>query len=234
MGESSQSNTPAECILVVDSGYTQTTVTPVLYGRPVHSAIRRLDLGGKQLTNYLKELISLRHFSIMDEPHLASQIKEDACFVSHEFKLDLDSTWKATAKHKSSASDATTDIIQEYVLPDYVNTHRGHLRPYDPARHTAAAKLARSEEIFALGNERFVVPELMFSPSDIGIAQAGLPEVVVQSLSTLPVGLWPGMLANVVVVGGNAKLPGFVQRLEDDLRALTPADCMLRVRYPEE
>ncbi|RYG67442.1 hypothetical protein EON77_16495 [bacterium] len=75
---------------------------------------------------------------------------------------------------------------------------------------------------------------MIFTPSDIGMPQAGLAEVIVQSLSTLPAGLWPAMLANVIVVGGNAKLPGFVERLESELRALAPADCMLRVRSPEE
>jgi len=245
-GDEPSSISPAECILVVDSGYTQTTVTPVIYGRPLHSAIRRLELGGKQLTNYLKELISLRHYGLMDDPYLVSQIKEDACFVSQDFKHDTEFAWKGHRSLKIPTPETVrTDIVQEYVLPDYLSTFRGHLRPLDPARNTPAARFgpdaasqaasaASREEFFPLGNERFVVPELIFTPSDIGMPEAGLAEVIVQSLSTLPAGLWPAMLANVIVVGGNAKLAGFVERLERELRALTPADCMLRVRSPEE
>jgi len=246
-GDEPSSLSPAECLIVIDSGYTQTTVTPVVYGRPIHSAIRRLELGGKQLTNYLKELISLRHYGLMDDPYLVSQIKEDACFVTQDLKHDAEITWKGNRSAKNTPTTATAqiDIVQEYVLPDYLNTFRGHLRPLDPARNTPAARFgpdatnqaanaASREESFPLGNERFMVPELIFTPSDIGMPQAGLAEVIVQSLSTLPAGLWPAMLANVIVVGGNAKLPGFVERLESDLRSLTPADCMLRVRSPKE
>lgn len=222
---------------MVDTGYSHTTVTPILHGRPIHSAIRRLELGGKQLTNYLKELISLRHYGLMDDPYLVSQIKEDACFVSQDFKQDIEKVWKGI-RSKAKAVDSADDIVQEYVLPDYLTTFRGHLRPVDTSRNarssTGAPQPHSNEEFFPLGNERFVVPELLFNPSDIGMTQAGLPEVIVQSLSALPMSLWPGMLANVIVVGGNAKIPGFVKRLETELRALTPADCMLRVRCPDE
>ena len=64
-----------------------------------------------------------------------------------------------------------------------------------------------------LGNERFTVPELLFNPGDIGMKQAGLPDTIMQSMSGLPPGLWTAMLSNILVVGGNANLPGFVDRL---------------------
>ena len=215
----------------------------MLHGRPIQSAIRRLELGGKQLTNYLKELISLRHYGLMDDPYLVSQIKEDACFISQDFRRDTEKAWKGNAPARTTSTiPAQVETVQEYVLPDYLTTFRGHLRDRDVTKSvpgsrfsTGAANPAQAhEESFPLGNERFVVPELLFNPSDIGMSQAGLPEVVVQSLSTLPASLWPVLLANVIVVGGNAKIPGFVERLQSELRALTPADCMLRVRCPEE
>ena len=65
----------------------------------------------------------------------------------------------------------------------------------------------------ALGNERFTVPELLFNPGDIGMKQAGLPEAVMQTMSGLPPGLWPSMLSNILVIGGNAKFDGFLARL---------------------
>ena len=77
---------PAECFMLVDSGYSHTTVTPMLYGRPVQRAIKRLDVGGKTLTNLLKELASLRHWNLMDDSYLVSQIKEDTCFVKPRFQ----------------------------------------------------------------------------------------------------------------------------------------------------
>jgi len=240
MDDQPTSTSVAECILVIDSGYSHTTITPVYSGRPIQSAIRRLDIGGKILTNRLKELISLRHFGLMDDPYLAGQIKEDACFISQDFKTDLERTWKGS-KGNMSQHNANNDIVIDYVLPDYQTTSRGYVRPHDPqataaaARHgAAAAGNAPTEDFFPLGNERFVVPELLFNPSDLGMGQAGLAEAVVQSLSNLPPGLWPGFLANIVVVGGNALLKGFVERLETELRQLVPSEMLVRVRSPTE
>ncbi|KAI9797292.1 MAG: Actin- protein 6, partial [Piccolia ochrophora] len=79
-----------EAILVVDSGYSHTTINPLLNNRPIHAAVRRLDIGGKFLTNYLKELVSMRHYDMMDETHLMNQVKEAVCYVSSDFTADLD------------------------------------------------------------------------------------------------------------------------------------------------
>lgn len=224
---------PREALLVVDAGHSHTTITPILRGQPIHRAIRRLDIGGKLLTNRLKETISLRHFSLMDEPHLVGQIKEDACYVSLDFAGDLARTWRDGSGKKSARVD---DITLDYVLPDYHTTTRGHTRPHDPSRAAAATATrlagAGEQDSFPLGNERFAVPELLFNPTDLGMAQAGLPEAIVQSVSALPEGLWPVMLANVVVVGGTAGLPGFVERLEEELRAVVRGEVVVRVRRP--
>ncbi len=85
-----------------------------------------------------------------------------------------------------------------------------------------------------LGNERFTLPELLFHPGDVGMNAPGLPETVMQSLSGLPTGLWPVMLANIVVIGGNAKIDGFMSRLETELRQLAPVECTMRIASPTE
>ena len=69
------------------------------------------------------------------------------------------------------------------------------------------------EDVLPLGNERFTVPELLFTPTDVGLREEGIPGTVMQSLRLLPEGLWPAMLANVVVVGGNVGFAGFMERL---------------------
>lgn len=89
-------NVPAEAIMVVDSGYSHTTITPLLQGRPLQSAIRRLDVGGKVLTNYLTRLISLRHFDMRNDTYIVNEMKELTCYVSADFKTDLEKSWKGT------------------------------------------------------------------------------------------------------------------------------------------
>ena len=40
--------------VVVESSESATYITPFLEGQPIKKAIKRLDVGGKLLTNYLK------------------------------------------------------------------------------------------------------------------------------------------------------------------------------------
>ena len=210
---------PAECLLVIDSGYSFTTVTPFFKGRPINQAIRRLEIGGKFLTNYLKELLSIRQYNMLDETYLVDEMKEDVCYVSQDFKKDLEVTWKGSSSFYRKRSRDGQEIVVDYVLPDYTTHLKGFKRPYDPdlVRQNKMSVLSSAggptEYSMTLGNERFSVPELLFNPGDIGLKQAGLPETVMQSLSGLPPGLWPAMLANVTVVGGTSKMEGFVDRL---------------------
>ena len=55
-----------------------------------------------------------------------------------------------------------------------------------------------------------------------------------ESLSGLPEALKVGMLSNVVVVGGNSLIKGFIERLEDELRAIVPARYLLNIARAED
>jgi|AntAceMinimDraft_5_1070358.scaffolds.fasta_scaffold36879_2 actin-related protein 6 len=77
-----------------------------------------------------------------------------------------------------------------------------------------------------------VVPEALFHPSDIGLTQAGLSEVVTQAVNAVPKDLRGMLLGNVVLAGGCAALPGFRERLEADLRPLVPSEEALVVGRP--
>ena len=50
----------AQCGLVVDAGFSFTHALPIFDGQLLESGIKRINLGGKALTNYFKELISYR------------------------------------------------------------------------------------------------------------------------------------------------------------------------------
>ena len=208
--EATATSQPVECLLVVDSGYSHTIVTPLVRGHPIQEAIRRLDIGGKFLTNYLKELISIRHFNVTDEPWLVNEIKEATSFVSQDFVKDLETTWKGGQRNRRTAN---SNIVVDYVLPDYETRHHGIVRTHDPDAAKRNPTGAAREPVLTLKNERFAVPELLFNPGDVGMKEAGLPSVIMQSINALPIELRPAMLANVVVVGGNANIPGLMDRL---------------------
>ena len=55
---------------MVESSHSATYITPFFDGEPINYAITRLDVGGKLLTNYFKDLISLRQFDFKNELRL--------------------------------------------------------------------------------------------------------------------------------------------------------------------
>ena len=60
-----------------------------------------------------------------------------------------------------------------------------------------------------MGNERFTIPEVLFSPQDIGINEAGIPEMLTQTVNKCPKPFQNLLYENILIGGGNALLPNF-------------------------
>jgi actin-related protein 6 len=213
---------PAEATLIIDSGFSHTHIYTTLFGQPWNSATRRIDIGGKFLTNYLKELVSMRTWNMMEEPYLISQVKEAVCFVSTDFSGDLERCKRLRVTENP--------IVRDYVLPDYNTGKGGFARNHIPKQRGAPD----DEQVMVLGNERFAVPELLFNPADVGLKQAGVVECVLQALEMVPERMRPVLLANIVLTGGNVNIPGFKERFENELRPLAPDEAVVRVAVPED
>ncbi|XP_011298053.1 actin-related protein 6 [Fopius arisanus] len=201
--------------LVVDSGYSFTHIVPYVNGVKVKEGIRRVDVGGKLLTNHLKEIISYRQLHVMDETYVINQVKEDSCFVSQDFFKDME---RAKTKVESNP------VVKDYVLPDYTSLRRGFLKDPEPQSE---------HQTLRLNNERFAIPEILFNPSDVGIRQMGIPEAIVDSIKACEEETWPHLLANIVLTGGNCKFSGFHERVYKDLRSLSPDEFKINVNFPE-
>jgi len=197
-----------ECMIVIDSGFSFTHVVPLMNGSIVWTAVKRIDVGGKLLTNQLKELASFRQWNMMDETYIINEIKEACCYVSTNFKQDLETT---------RANPRSNDIVQEYILPDFSANRPGHVRQ-------AGEKLDESSQVMYMNNERFTVPEIIYHPDNIGLNQCGLAPAVAASIRLLPEDLQGMFWANIGIVGGNTKFPGFKERLMSELRSLAPVD----------
>jgi actin-related protein 6 len=214
----SQENTNILCCLVVDLGYSFSHIIPYVKGEKVLSAIRRIDVGGKLLTNHLKEIISYRQLNVMDETYVINLVKEDTCFVSQNFYEDM-----RIAKEPPSKND----YICEYVLPDCTTIKKGFMQPY------GTAKKSDDYQYLKLNNERFSVPEILFHPSDVGITQMGISEAIIDAINACPEETRPHLYANIIVVGGSAKFPGLLNRLQKDVRSMAPEWFHVNVSLPE-
>jgi actin-related protein 6 len=203
----------------LDSGFSFTHAVPVAGGREVTVAARRLNVGGKALTNHLKETVSFRSWNMMDETAVVNAAKERLCFVSMDYMRDLAVT----------QMEPCSPIRREYVLPDLSRSG------VDPLGHVRGEEeMDGTEQILAMHNERISVPEVLFNPLDVGLPQAGIAELVVQAIEACSARYRADLYANVVLAGGNCCFPNFRQRLVDELRPLVPDIYKLSVSVEEK
>ncbi|XP_060072850.1 actin-related protein 6-like isoform X1 [Ylistrum balloti] len=207
------------CTMVVDTGYSFTHLVPYFKGKKIENSVRRVNVGGKVLTNHLKEIISYRQLMVMDETYVINQLKEDVCYVSQQFTKDME-----IARLKGPANT----IARDYVLPDYTHIKRGYVRPQEES----TGKAKDGEQIIRMSNERFAVPELLFHPSDVGIQEMGIAEGLVHAISAMPEDIQPHMFNNIILTGGNCLLPGFHQRMMTDVRSMAPDEYDLSITNP--
>ncbi|KAK0548961.1 Actin- protein 6 [Tilletia horrida] len=404
-----------DCLLVVDLGHSSTHVVPLICAQAQWYAARRLDVGGKLLTNLLKETLSFRQWDVMNEAWLIQAVKEKCCFLaptrtmlSSESDAEAQSILPSNLTIVSATSDASVarrrrtevlrllrsvpprhwgysllleicklfpasnPIVQDYALPDYSepssnnrkkkngassapNLHllgfirrgpnadafetpkatlpaRGrnarsftsapppqaednlvadrtlpcerkalrqrksgkssHLsfflnavtesddsddapdsdddEDFDPSKarkHSRKGRDAGEDDIYdidddesassaededdhesteddkdpeseaqflKMGNERFCIPEILFAPGQVGLAQAPLHETITDAIRACPEDIQGMMWSNIVLVGGGAKLPGLRKRLENELRPLAPDNVNLHFWECEE
>ena len=207
----------AETCLVVDAGYSFTHIIPYVKGKQVKEGIRRIDVGGKALTNHLKDVISYRQLNVLDETYVMNQCKEDCCQVSQEFLKDLEAC-KSGTKSK---------FYCQYVLPDWDTVaKRGFIRQ--------KGDNVDQMQLIAMNNERISIPEMLFYPSDCGLNQIGVSHSIFNSVESLPEEVRPHLYSNIVLMGGSASFPGFRQRIENDIRSLADHIYDVKVTLPKD
>ena len=125
----------------------------------------RIDVGGKLLTNLLMETISHKDFNLQGEFTLVNDMKEKTCLVAtdHDKFCELMETC-------DKFHNRVNPHLREYVLPDYKKIKTGYVKPKEEELDNAS--------IVNLTFERFQIPEVLFSPSDIGINEGGVAEMV--------------------------------------------------------
>jgi len=263
-----EATTLARCGVVVDCGFSFAHATAIWEGRTVVHGVRRLNLGGKSLTNFLKELVSYRQWNMMDESVVIEDAKEKVCYVADDVMEEL----------KKCKVKRGCEVTREYVLPDGIHVLRGYVRDTVGATKASATretddgesdddddddddedfgakgqkkKRAKAPEpkkpkmsdptevehqFLTLTNERFMVPEALFRPSDIGLQQCGVPELVTQAVEIEELADTQRALCylDVILVGGCTLFPNFVERFERELRSLVSQRNMIRVRRLED
>ncbi|KAJ4453906.1 putative Actin [Paratrimastix pyriformis] len=189
--------------LVMDSGDGATHFVPVYEGTPLHGGIMRLDLGGRDLTDYFARLVAQRgypfRFGPLMERAIMRDMKERMCFCSLDYQHD-----RARSRMQPSKYE------RPYELPD-------------KARIDAAAA---APTLFNVGPERFYVPEAMFSPKKLHIESKGIHKLIRKSILRCDGDIRKELFANVILSGGNTMFKWLPERLQTALDGLDPTGIM--------
>lgn len=221
-------------VCIVDLGFSASYIVPTCEGQVLTEAVKRLNVGGKLLTNYLKEVVSYRQYNMMDEFRLLNTVKESLCYVAPHMPSEVKEACGPSIPAEKSA-------YVEWILPDYRDTMEGRKRDLEVVNRGGRNIFKRTrqddpneEQALRMELERFSVPELLFTPPDVGLRQAGLAESIAEAVSLCAPELQGLLFSNIVLTGGGCQFPGLVDRLHQDLRPLVPDHMDLAITVADE
>ena len=201
--------------LIVDMGDGVCHAVPIYQGYVLNHAIQRTNIGGRDITNYLARLLMYyRGVSLTTtaEKEIVRDMKEKHCYVSLNPEAEL------------AALTGETERVKEYYVGAPPAEAEAVPKP-EPATYT----LPDGSSVTLL-EERFLAPEVLFTPMLMGRDEPGIHEMVFEAIMACDVDVRRDMVENIVLTGGSSLFPGLKERLELELnRMLKEAGINLTV-----
>lgn len=106
-----------------------------------------------------------------------------------------------------------------------------HKEEKETTGRTEAFRLPDGNTI-QLGSERFRAPEILFNPEIIGLEDAGVHQVVVDSINRVDMDLRKTLYSNIVLSGGTTLCTGYGDRLLNEVKRMK--DGKIKIYAPPE
>ncbi|MFX0093259.1 MAG: actin, cytoplasmic 2 [Candidatus Hodarchaeota archaeon] len=193
--------------LVIDIGKNILHIVPIKKGVPITQAIKRLEIGGQDITKYLYRLLlerSIQAFGYtFSHPlngvsyELAQDVKERCCYVALDPEKEL------------RLAETDSRIERQIYL-----------------------RLMESNLTISL--ERFLAPEVFFQQEVMDRSTQPLHKAVNESIQKCDIALQSALYRNIVLSGGSSQFPGLGERLHNELTKLVPKTIGIRIIAPPE
>lgn len=85
-----------------------------------------------------------------------------------------------------------------------------------------------------LSSERYQAPNVLFDPSLLGSEEAGVADILVNSIMKSDIDLRSTLFSQVVLAGGSTLFPGFGDRMLHEVRSRSPSHTKIRISAPPD
>jgi len=193
--------------LVVDSGDGLTISVPFFEGSCIVPAMQRLEVGGRDISAYLSNLLSERGYSFSSS--CSSSSASTAGFeLVRELKENM-LEFADTEANGSLSSQFMKHLEEEtYTLPDGSQVK--------------------------IGNERARAAEALFSPDLLGVESDGIHKMAHTSMMKCGVDIRKFLYGNILLSGGSTTSKGFVTRFRNSVTSLLPSTLSINVNAPHD
>lgn len=177
--------------VVLDCGECVTQVVPVYDGYIIENAVKRVNWGGRQISEAMMKALVERGYNFHNstDREVAREIKEELCYVG----LDLGK-----------------ELLNQSVDRSYTPTEK----------NIVGLKNSSSVyETIVIGPERFMIPEGLFKPTQISQEGEGVVGLILGSIKEASLDIRKTLYENIVISGGSTLFPNFEKRVERDLKA---------------
>ncbi|KNE68673.1 hypothetical protein AMAG_12842 [Allomyces macrogynus ATCC 38327] len=219
--------------LVIECGGGMTSVTPVHDGYILKKGVVQQPLAGDHLSHQALLTFAFNKINIQPQYMIGKKLAVAPAQPAQVILRDRPNT---TPSFHRLALTRTFHDFKETVCAVSTTTFREHdfratSKPYEfPCGYN---------NVFSV--ERYRLPEVLFQPKSLFIPPAllgddsphatlpvprdpmlSLTQMIDQAVRAVDVDLRPGLLSNVIVTGGTAQIPGFAERVQNELAGLFP------------
>jgi len=196
--------------LVIDSGDGLTFSVPFFEGAAIVPAMQRLEVGGRDLTAHLSNLLSERGYSFSSSSSSSSSVSSAGFELVRELKESLLAVAENEANGAANSLFLRHTEDERYMLPDGNSV--------------------------VVGAERFRAAEALFSPDLLGVEADGIHKMAYTSIMKCGVDIRKFLYSNIQLAGGTTMTRGFEARFNNSVSGLLPStlQSLIHINAPHD